>query len=132
MKIAVATDDFKTVTGHVGRCNGFLVYEILDGKIVNQEKRENNFTNHKHSHDHDHSHNHTHNHEHSSAHSNLLDGLQDCTDLICTSAGWRLQEDFINNGKNLIFTNEEIAENAALKLFNGTLEINENGSCHSH
>lgn len=37
MKIAVATDDFKTVTGHVGRCNGFLVYEILDGKIVNQE-----------------------------------------------------------------------------------------------
>ncbi|MBK8943846.1 MAG: iron-molybdenum cofactor biosynthesis protein [Ignavibacteriae bacterium] len=128
MKIAVATDDFKTVTGHVGRCNGFVVFEIKDGKIANKENRENNFTNHHHGNHHHHSNE----HEHNSTHGNLLSGLKDCSHLICTSAGWRLQEDFTNNGKQLIFTNEELAEDAAIKLFEGTLEINEEGSCHSH
>ena len=28
MKIAVASDDGKTLTGHVGRCGMFLVFEI--------------------------------------------------------------------------------------------------------
>ncbi len=44
MKVAVATDDFVNVTGHVGRCNGFLVYEIEDGKVINVENRENNLS----------------------------------------------------------------------------------------
>ena len=56
MKVAVATDDFVNVTGHVGRCNGFLVFEIEEGKIVNVENRENNFTNHKRSEHHSHDH----------------------------------------------------------------------------
>ena len=34
MKIAIATDDNQTVTGHVGRCNAFIFYTIEDGKIV--------------------------------------------------------------------------------------------------
>ena len=128
MKIAVATDDFKTVTGHVGRCNGFLVYEVENGEILSQEKRENNFTNHK-KENHD-SHNHSHEHGHS--HSDLVDGLTDCSHLICTSAGWRLQDDFKNANKELVFTNEEIAEEVAKKFSLGTLEVNGEGACHSH
>lgn len=127
MKIAVATDDFKTVTGHVGRCNGFLIYEIVDQKINRVEKRDNNFTNHKHN-----AGGHSHNHDHASSHSGLIIGLQDCSHLICHSAGWRLEEDFKNNNKELIFTNELEAEEAALKFSAGKLEVNENGSCHSH
>jgi predicted Fe-Mo cluster-binding NifX family protein len=130
MKIAVATDDFVDVTGHVGRCNGFLVYEIEDGKVINVEKRENNFTNHKRSEHLSHDHGHGHSHEHS--HSALVDGLSDCSHLICTSAGWRLQNDFEEAGKKLIFTNEKNAEQAALKLVNGTLEVKTEGACHSH
>ena len=130
MKIAVATDVFVNVTGHVGRCNGFLVYEIENGKIVNIESRENNFTNHKKSEQHSHSHGHEHLHGHS--HSALVEGLSDCSSLICTAAGWRMQNDFKAIGKELIFTDENNAEIAALKLAEGSLEINSDGACHSH
>jgi predicted Fe-Mo cluster-binding NifX family protein len=126
MKIAIATDDFITVTGHVGRCNGFLIYDIEDCKILNIENRENNFTHHKTSHDHEHSHSHGH------SHSSLVDGLSDCSHLICTSAGWRLRDDFGKAGKELIFTDESIAEVAAINFANGTLAINPEGACHSH
>ena len=47
MKIGIATDDFMTVTGHIGRCNGFIIYEIENGVIVSREQKENVFTNHK-------------------------------------------------------------------------------------
>jgi predicted Fe-Mo cluster-binding NifX family protein len=130
MKVAVATDDFVNVTGHVGRCNGFLVYEIEDGKVINVESRENNFTNHKRSEHHSHEHGHEHSHGHS--HSALVDGLSDCSHLICTAAGWRMQNDFKDVGKELIFTDEKIAEIAALKLVEGSLDINSDGACHSH
>ena len=127
MKIAIATDDFVNVTGHIGRCNGFLVYEIEGGKIKSVEQRENNFTHHKmHGHEHDN------NHSHGHSHANLVEGLSDCSHLICSAAGWRLQEDFLNAGKELIFTDEELAEEAALKFSNGTLRINSDGACHSH
>ena len=46
-KIAIATNDHKRVTGHIGRCRGFAVYEIDEGKITNKEIRENLFTQHR-------------------------------------------------------------------------------------
>jgi predicted Fe-Mo cluster-binding NifX family protein len=126
MKIAIATDDFASVTGHVGRCNGFLVIDVENERVVNVEKRENNFTHHKMHGGHDHSQSHGH------SHSNLVEGLMDCSHLICTAAGWRLQNDFEAAEKIVIFTNEKDAEQAALKLALGTLEINTEGACHSH
>jgi len=124
MKIAVATDDYITVTGHVGRCNGFIIFDVEDGEIKNVEQRENNFTHHKLSNDYNNSHGHS--------HANLVHALSDCTHLICTSAGWRLRDDITGAKKELIFTNEKLAEEAVIKLLNGTLEINEEGACHSH
>ena len=124
MKIAVATDDFNTITGHVGRCNGFLVYEIEEKKILAAEERGNSFTHHKTSTQHDHNHGHS--------HSALVDGLSDCSHLICTSAGWRLRDDIEKSGKELIFTNENDAKLAVQKYLDGTLEINVDGACHAH
>jgi len=129
MKIAIATDDFANVTGHVGRCNGFIVYEVEDGKIKNVEQRKNVFTNHK-MHGYEDKQDHSHHHGHS--HASLVEGLADCSHLICSAAGWRLQEDFSQAGKELIFTNEKSAEEAALKFSNETLTINTDGTCHSH
>ena len=125
MKIAIATDDFTTITGHVGRCNGFLIYDVENGVIKDIEQRENEFTHHKVSHEHSHN-------EHGHSHSKLVEGLSDCSHLICKSAGWRLQEDFERAEKELIFTNEEIAEEAAIKFSKNELIINSNGACHSH
>ena len=43
-----------------------------------------------------------------------------------------MQNDFKDVGKELIFTDEKVAEIAALKLAEGSLEINSDGACHSH
>ena len=39
MKVAVVTDDNKTVSAHFGRAEYFLVYEAKDGAIVKRESR---------------------------------------------------------------------------------------------
>ncbi|MBI1936862.1 MAG: iron-molybdenum cofactor biosynthesis protein [Ignavibacteriales bacterium] len=128
MKIAVATDDFLTVTGHIGRCNGFIIYELDNTVIANRVQIENTFTHHKMSEHHhgDHEHNHSHGHE------NLIEGLKGCSALICTAAGWRVVEDLKRNNINVIFTDEEDADTAVIKFAEGTLEISEEGICRAH
>jgi predicted Fe-Mo cluster-binding NifX family protein len=36
-KIAIATNDGIRVTGHIGRCRSFVIYEFEGDKIVNKE-----------------------------------------------------------------------------------------------
>lgn len=129
MKIAIATDDFKNVTGHVGRCGGFLVLEVEKGKIIEREERPNSFTNHSGG-GHGNSHIEENHHQHS--HRRLQDALADCEYLICQSAGWRLVEDLKTVNIQSVFTSVTDAENAAVKLEKGELDMNEEGACHSH
>lgn len=129
MKIAIATDDFLTVTGHIGRCNGFILYQIEESKIINREQIDNIFTNHRQGgmNQHHHSENeHVHNHSH------LLEGLKGCSHLICTAAGWRVVEDLKQNNIEIIFTNEIDADTVAQKFIDGKLEVNNEGVCRSH
>ena len=44
MKIAIASDDEKNISAYFGRTRGFVIYEIEDGKIKNQDYRTNDFT----------------------------------------------------------------------------------------
>jgi predicted Fe-Mo cluster-binding NifX family protein len=37
MKIAVTSQNQRTITGHTGRCRKFLIYQIADGKISSKE-----------------------------------------------------------------------------------------------
>lgn len=128
MKIAIATDDFSTVTGHIGRCKGFIIYEIENDKIINKVEKENIFTNHIH-----HGHNHSNSNEkHGHSHTRLIEALKDCSHLICTTAGWRVVEDLKQNNIEVIFTEESDAESAALKFSKGELLISDNGFCHTH
>ncbi len=123
MKIALATGNYKNVVGHPGRCKGFIVYEIEDGKIINKEERENTFQHghsHEHSHDHEHSHNHEHNHEnggHGTLGKPIAEMLRDCDYFIAKSMG----QGFINqlqsvNVKPAIVEDTNDAETAALQL----------------
>ncbi|KUG26804.1 hth dna-binding protein [hydrocarbon metagenome] len=132
MKVAIATDDYKSVTGHVGRCNGFLIVTVENGNIKETEERENNFTNHgRGNHGQGHGHHH-HGEEHKTGHQRLAEGLKDCSHLICHGVGWRLVEDLTVAGIKPILTNEEDALQAAIKLENCTLEILEDAECRAH
>ncbi len=137
MKVAIATDDFKTVTGHVGRCQGFLILDVENGEIKNREERINDFTNHGRGRGGNgqgggHRHGHGHGTEHRSGHQRLADGLSDCSHLICQGVGWRLVEDLTRAKIQPLITNESDAEAAAIKLEKGELEILDDAECRSH
>ncbi|GBD90326.1 dinitrogenase iron-molybdenum cofactor [bacterium BMS3Abin04] len=112
MKIALATGNYKNVVGHPGRCKGFIVYEIEDGKIINKEERENTFQ-----HNHEHGHNHNGQGGHGTMGQPIAAMLQDCDYFIAKSMG----QGFVNqlqkvNVKPAVVENINDAETAALQL----------------
>lgn len=128
MKIAAATDDNITVTGHVGRCNAFIIYTIDGSQIIKKEIIENKFTHHQvHGHSHDEK-----EHSHGHSHSNLIDALKECEALIFSHGGWRLVEDLKKNNIKPIMTDVVNADEAAAKYIAGELRSNEENVCNHH
>jgi predicted Fe-Mo cluster-binding NifX family protein len=128
MKIAVATNNNTNVTGHVGRCRAFIIYNIEDNKIVNTEIRENTFTHHAAGHGHNHGQHLGEGHGHES----LVDALKDCSYLLFQGGGWRLIEDLKANNVKPFLTSEKIAQIAVEKLLRGELKEEENLTCKQH
>jgi predicted Fe-Mo cluster-binding NifX family protein len=136
MKIAVATNDQIRVTGHIGKCKSFMVYEIEGEKIINKELRENLFTNHRmHGHDHhEHHGNGGSGQEHHGnggghSHLHLIEGLKDCEYLISKGGGWRVVEDLKQHNIKTLFADEELIEDAVNKFIKGGLKNDENLIC---
>ena len=123
-KIAVATNDQKRVTGHIGRCRAFMIYEIDGDKIMNKELRENNFTNHRRGGGHHHGEGEGHGGQGHGRHSHehLVNGLKDCTYLISSGGGWRVVEDLKQHNITTLFTDLEQIEDAVNKFINGELK----------
>ncbi len=128
-KIAIATNDQKRVTGHIGRCRAFMVYEIDGEKIVNKELRENNFTNHRRGGEHHHSHGEGGEHRHT----HLIEGLKDCKYLISSGGGWHVVEDLKQHNISTLFTDVEMIEDAVNKFIKGELKNETDLVCnHNH
>lgn len=131
MNIAVATDDFTTVAGHVGRCNGFVLFEIEEGEIKSVKQIENVFTHHKQNENHEHNHEHSHSHDHHGhSHDSLGEALIGNEVLISKGMGKRLVDDLNARGIKTVITDEITCEDAAVKYNNGTLTILENAHCN--
>lgn len=124
-KIAVATNNQKTITGHIGKCKAFMVFEIDGEKIINKELRENLFTNHRISHPNHHGEGgeHRHNHTH------LIEGLKDCSYLISKGGGWRVVEDLKEYNITTLFADVELIEDAVDKFIKGELKNDERLVC---
>lgn len=135
MKIAVASDNGTHVSGHVGRCKSFLIFETNGKEIIGREVRENSFTHHrqnKEKHNHEGHHHHHDEEHHNHGHHNLIDGLKDCEVLIFNHGGWRLIEDLKSNNITPILTDETIAEEAVKKYLSGELQNIEDNVCAGH
>lgn len=131
MRIAVATDDNRNVCGHVGKCRGFLIFDVESGKIVNKEIRENSFTNHFNRNEHGEGHQHGlgRGFGGNDGHKRLADGLKDCEYLVSHGMGRKLVEDFNSVGIKTIVTVERNAETAATNLELGKLRKDDNLIC---
>ena len=128
MKIAIASNDLKHVTGHLGRCKSFIIYNAESGKITGKEIRQNTFTHHSQG-NHGEQHHHEHGEGHHHSHAALVDALKDCEAVIFQSGGWRVIED-LKAGKIVPFlTDERMADEAAEKYLKGELSSKEDNTC---
>lgn len=90
MKIAVVTDNNKTISAHFGRAKKFVVYCVEDGQIVNQEIRAK--VSHRdcaghHDHNHDHAQGHGHGRHSAEKHQRMMATITDCDVLLARGMG---------------------------------------------
>lgn len=106
MKIAVTSQNRKTITGHAGRCRKFWIYQIGDRKIVNKTllelALEQSF------------------HESHAAGPHPLDGIDV---LITGGAGQGLMRRLHNMGIQGLVTPETDPDSAVAAFLNGTLKL---------
>jgi predicted Fe-Mo cluster-binding NifX family protein len=128
MKIAVASNDLKRVTGHLGRCKSFIIYNAESGKITGKEIRQNTFTHHSQG-DHGHNGHQEHGEGHNHSHAALVEALSDCEAVIFQSGGWRVIEDLKAGNVVPFLTDERIADTAAEKYLKGELQERQENAC---
>ena len=113
MKVAIASDDEKTISSHFGRTRGFVIFEIEEKEVRNREYRFNTFTGHVrgledagHGID---------------RHGPILEALSDCKVVISHGRGRRIYDDLKNAGIEVIVTDETNIQDALDLYTNGKL-----------
>ncbi len=88
MKIAVVTDDGKTICQHFGRAKYYLVVEIQEGRIVDGVLRPKaGHHTRGHEHGYEHGHNHDHDHGADSRHRQMVETIRDCRTVLVGHMG---------------------------------------------
>lgn len=134
MKIGIATYNGKMISKHFGRSKYFVIYEIVDGKVVSTETRENSFTAHAQGQcNHDEGHHHEHHHgpgQGHHSHAGIVNALQDCDAVLCYGMGWRAAQDLKTNGiKACILTEECTVEQAVQAYIEGKIQESDEFFC---
>jgi len=108
MKIAVASDDKKTISEHVGRACGFVVFEIQNEVIISQEYRDNigKSTGECHSCDHE----------------TMINNIKDCEAVISYGMGQRIYADLLKHNIKAIVTDEKTVTDAVHQFIKNTLK----------
>ena len=102
MRIAVASDDGKTISHHFGRALGFQIFEIKNDRITNQVYRKNIGKS---------------NGECGSCnHDVIIYNIKDCDVLISYGMGRRIYDDLTKNNIQVVVSDEETVD-AAVKRF---------------
>ncbi len=108
MKIAIASDDKKTISHHFGRALGFVVFELNDGKVISQEYRENRGKNRGECGTCD--------------HATMINNIKDCQAVISYGMGQRIYQDLINSNISAVVTEEKSVKDALNKFMDNTLK----------
>jgi predicted Fe-Mo cluster-binding NifX family protein len=89
MKIAVITDDKKTISAHFGRAQYYLVFSVENGKIAGQESRPKANHNHFVGQEQDHAHTEPHGTDSQSEvkHTSMMETIIDCDVLLARGMG---------------------------------------------
>lgn len=125
MKIAIITDDEKTISQHFGRANYYAVLTVENGQIVQREMREKlshkHFANELHEHASEADQRHGFDPASQSRHGEMSQAITDCEALICGGMGAGAYESIKDLGIRPIITDVEEIDTAALDYASGIL-----------
>jgi predicted Fe-Mo cluster-binding NifX family protein len=131
MRVAVASDDGRSIAGHFGRCAGFEIFDIDGSGLTKIEHRPNS-----NSHHHDHEPGDCQHHNHEAAgrgHESFLNALHDCQAVICRGMGRRAIADLAAKGIKAAITAQDVSVDEAVELFaRGVLVFSIDSQCCSH
>ena len=125
MKIAIITDDGKTISQHFGRANYYAVVTIENGQIVQREMRDK--LSHKHFAGEERGHSHQAETRHGfdaasqNRHAQMSESIADCEALLCRGMGAGAYESMKARGIRPIVTEVEAIDEAALAFSRGEL-----------
>jgi len=131
MKIALVTMDGKTISQHYGRSPYYIIYTIENGVIVEQELRRRgtghfapNAQHEQHEH-HEHGHSHEEGHgfgeDADRKHATMAQEIGDCKVLVAGMMGRGAYQAFVKEGIEVVMTDFEGAEDAAMAYISGKL-----------
>jgi predicted Fe-Mo cluster-binding NifX family protein len=117
MKIAIASDDKKTISHHFGRAMGFVIFNIQNGKAISRQYKENygKSTGECGSCD----------------HSAMIRNVRGCEFVISFGMGQRIYDDLIKSNIKPIVTEETTVEEALKQFLNKQLK-NRIDKLHKH
>jgi len=126
MKIAVISDDGKTISQHFGRARHYVVFTIKDGKILSHEMRD------KLGHDqfggqgymegqHHEEHGHGDGHHSHQKHVGMIEAIKDCKALICGGMGRGAYDSLLSLNIQPIVTDLQEIEPAVQAYLDGHL-----------
>ena len=123
MKIAVITEDGKTISRHFGRAPYYLVLTIEEGKIISQEMRpklgHRQFSSEEHAEHHGQAHGQdaaSHN-----RHVQMANAIEDCQTLLCGGMGWGAYESMRQLNIQPVVTDYQEIESAVQDFLAGKL-----------
>jgi predicted Fe-Mo cluster-binding NifX family protein len=124
MRIAVVTDDGKTVSRHFGRATYFMVAAVENGQIVAREMRQKvghrKFANDPHEAAHHGQYHGTGPHA-QTRHDQMLESIRDCDALICGGMGYGAYESVKQHGIRPIISDIDDVEQAVLACAEGRI-----------
>lgn len=124
MKVAVITDDGKSISRHFGRAQHYLVATVEDGEIVDRELRDklghHNFSNEPHG-----PHNPGQPHGFDSAahnkHQRMAESISDCEAVICGGMGAGAYRSMVEGGIKPVVTDLTSIDEAVMAYVKGTI-----------
>jgi predicted Fe-Mo cluster-binding NifX family protein len=123
MKIAIITDDGKSISQHFGRATHYMVLTIEDGKIINRELREkmghNQFSGE--SHEEHHGENHGMDEAHHDRHAQMAGSIADCEAVICGGMGMGAYQSMLRLNIKPVVTDLQDIDSIAQSYIDGKI-----------
>lgn len=131
MKIAIASDDDRTIAQHFGRCLGFTIVIMNEKEILTRSWQPNRATQHAIQQNTGHAHGAGHAHGGGHSHESIMNILGDCDLIIGGGMGRRLRDDFAAAGLRAVITDIETIDDVLQSVREQRLENTRDG-CVSH